>query len=102
MSRIVTNPKLVGETTNLVFDFASRLAAAETISTQSVAASVYSGTDASPSAVVNGAATASGTQVTQSLTAGTAGVIYKLLCSITTSLGKTLQLSTFMAVVPDL
>ena len=102
MSRIITQPKLAGETVKMVFDFTSRLAAAETISTQNVAASVYSGTDASPSAVVSGAATASGAQVTQTLTGGVAGVIYKLVATITTSLSKTLQLSTFMAVVPDL
>lgn len=102
MSRIITQPKLAGETVLMVFDFASRLAAGETISTQSVTAAVYSGIDATPSAVINGAATASGTRVTQNLTAGTVGVIYKLLCQITTSLSKTLQLSTFMAVVPDL
>ena len=102
MSRIITNPKLVGTTENVVFDFLSLLAVGETISTQSVAASVYSGTDASPSAVVSGAATASGSQVTQGLTGGVSGVIYKLVATITTSLSKTLQLSTFMAVVPDL
>lgn len=102
MSRIITNPKLAGETTNIVFDFLSQLAIGETISTKVVAATVYSGTDATPSNVINGAAASSGSQVTQSITAGTAGVIYKLLCTITTSLSKTLQLSTFLAVVPDL
>ena len=102
MSRIITDPKLAGETKNLVFDFLSQLAVGETISTKSVVATVFSGTDATPSAVVNGAASSSGSQVTQSVTAGTVGVIYKLLCTITTSLSKTLQLSTFMAVVPDL
>lgn len=102
MERIVTQPKLVGETASLVFDFASRLAAGETISTQVVAASVYSGVDATPSAIISGSATASGTQVTQKITGGVSGVIYELLCTITTSGGQTLQMATFLAVVPDL
>ena len=54
MSRIVINPKLKGETRKVQFDFSSSLGAGETISTQSVAAFVYSGVDASPSAIVNG------------------------------------------------
>ena len=102
MSRIITDPKLAGETKSLVFDFLSQLAVGETISTKAVVATVFSGTDATPSTVINGAASSSGSQVTQSVTAGTEGVLYKLVCTITTSLSKTLQLSTFMAVVPDL
>lgn len=102
MNRIITDPKPAGETTNLVFDFISKLAIGETISTQVTVATVYSGTDASPPAVINGAATVSGSQVTQSVKAGTAGVLYQLVCTVTTSLSKTLQLSTFMVVVPDL
>ncbi len=102
MSRIITEPKLASEVVTLVFDFASRLASGETISTKSVAASVYSGTDASPSSIISGAASHSGSQVSQLITGGVVGVIYKLLCTITTSSGETLLLSTFLAVVPDL
>lgn len=101
MSRITLDGKLAGETLSVVFDFISRLAISETISTQVVTAAVYSGTDASPSAIISGAATASGTQVTQSVTAGVLGVMYKLLCTITTSAGQTLSLSALLAIVPD-
>lgn len=94
--------KRVGETAPVTFDFTGSLAAGETISTQVVAATVYSGTDASPSSIINGAATDSGAVVSQSITAGVAGVIYQLECTITTSLSKTLQQLSYLAVVPDL
>jgi hypothetical protein len=95
-------PKLVGETKTLTFDFASNLAVSETISTQSVTATVYSGTDASPSSVISGSATASGTIVSQKVTAGTSGVMYYLACTITTSTSQTLLQSGFLAVVPNI
>lgn len=94
--------KKVGETAPTTFDFTSQLGATETISTQVVAATVYSGVDANPSAIISGAATASGKIVSQVLTAGVSGVIYQLLCTITTSLGKTLQQASYLAVVPAL
>lgn len=95
-------PKKVGETGPATFDFTSSLGATETISTQSVAATVYSGVDANPSAIISGAATASGKIVSQTLTAGVSGCIYQLVCTITTSLSKTLQQSSYFAVVPAL
>ena len=101
MSRVTFQGKLANETIILTFDFTSRLTAAETISTQSVAATVYSGTDASPSSLISGSASASGQKVTQKITAGTLGVTYLLVCTITTSLGQTLQLSGYIAVIPD-
>lgn len=94
-------PKLVGETAIVQFDFTSRLGSA-TISTQSVAATVYSGTDASPSSIISGSASASGAVVSQKITAGVAGVIYELACTITTSDGQTLMLVGYLPVVPDL
>ncbi len=100
MSRAQLPNKLAGETKSITFDFTSLLASGETISTQVVAASVYSGTDATPSALISGSATASGAVVTQKVTAGTVGVIYELDCTITTSAGQTLLLSGLLAVIP--
>ncbi len=100
MSRIVLEAKPSGETRNEIFDFTSRLALAETLSTAAVTATVYAGTDASPSAIVSGSASIAGTQVTQKLTAGTEGVTYLLACSVTTSAGQTLKLYAFLTVVP--
>ena len=101
MPRTILNDKLVGETVTETFDFTSRLSASETISTASTTATVYSGTDASPSAIISGSAAISGQKVTQVVTAGTLGVTYLLLCSITTSLGQTLSISALLPVVPN-
>lgn len=95
-------PKLTGETKSYDFNFTSQLALGETISTQTVTATVYSGTDANPSGIISGAASASGAIVSQKITAGEEGVIYRLVCTITTSAGQTLPLAGFLAVVPSL
>ena len=94
--------KLASETKTITFDFTSLLAIGETISTQTCTATVYSGVDASPSAIISGSASASGAIVSQKITAGTVGVIYSVACAITTSAGQTLKLVGFLAVLPDL
>lgn len=101
MSRVSFQGKLLGETVTEIFDFTSRLAAAETISTAAVTAVVYSGTDASPSSIVSGSATISGQKVTQKIAAGTLGVTYLLTCTITTSTSQTLLLEGFLVVIPN-
>lgn len=102
MNRLIFPPKRQGETANYEFDFLSSLAIGETISTQSVAASVFTGVDASPSSIISGSATASGSIVTQKLTAGVVGVVYTLICTITTSASQTLQLAAYLYVEPTL
>lgn len=99
MSREILEVKPSAETRKQVFDFISALAVGETISTASTAAVVYSGTDASPSSIISGAASISGTKVTQTLTAGTSGVTYLVTCTITTSLSQTLTLQGYLTVV---
>lgn len=101
MSRVVFEGKLLNETVTETFDFTSRLTSTETLSTASVAATVYSGTDPSPSSIISGSSTISGQKITQKVTAGTLGVVYKLLATVTTSLGQTLQLAAFLAIIPD-
>lgn len=99
-SRCDFSPKLQGATEIYTFPFASLLGQGVTISTAAVTAAVYSGTDASPSSIVSGSATISGTNVAQKITAGTEGVTYLLTCSITTSDGQTLQLIAYLPVIP--
>lgn len=82
-----------------VFDFAQSLAVGETLTTVSTTATVYSGTDATPSAVLSGAPTVSGKQVIQNLTGGVLGVVYYLVCAATTSLGKVLVAEAYLPVV---
>jgi hypothetical protein len=92
--------KYLGETCKAIFDFISRLAVGETISTATVTAVVYSGVDSTPSALISGSAAISGTQVTQLTVGGVLGVVYLLTCSVTTSGSQTLVLEGFMGVVP--
>jgi hypothetical protein len=102
LTRADLPPKPASSSDSYVLDFVDSIPAGSSISTQSVTASVYSGTDASPSAIISGSATASGTQVTQKVTGGTVGVIYQLTWTVTTSGGLTLKKLGFLAIVPDL
>jgi hypothetical protein len=102
MSRIILKAKVVGTSENRTFDFTSQLATGETISTQSVACSVFTGVDASPSSMISGAASHSGAIVTQLIIGGVAGVIYELVCTVTTSLGQTLKLTGYLAAINPL
>lgn len=99
--RVILPPKRSGESVTYIFDFISSLGPAETILTQVVMSATYSGTDPSPTAIISGTAAAAGTQVAQRITAGVLGVIYKLLCTITTNLGNTIELSAYLAIIPD-
>ena len=99
MTRITLPEKPLGETAKTVFDFTSRLAISESISSASTVAATYSGTDASPSSIISGSASISGAQVTQTLTGGTSGVTYLVTCTAVTSAGQTLKLSGYLVVV---
>lgn len=83
----------------VTFDFTADVATGATVALVSVTVSVVSGTDASPSALLNGAATASGAMVTQWIDSGVVGVTYKLVCEVTASDGQTLVLSARVTVV---
>lgn len=98
--RVQFQPKKLAEAILLPFDFISKLANGETISTKVVTSVVWSGVDASPSSMISGAASHSGSVVSQLITGGVAGVTYYLLCTITTSAGQTLQLAGFLVVLP--
>lgn len=101
MSGTTFQPKRAGETRLLNFDFTSILAVGETLSTEVVTATVYSGVDAAPSAVISGAASASGAVVSQLVTGGTEGVVYNLTCTVTTSLSQALKMHGFLAIYPE-
>jgi hypothetical protein len=102
LSRADLPPKLASSTETYTVDFVSDIPAGDSISSQSVVASVYSGTDGSPSSIVSGSASASGTRVSQNITGGVAGVVYELLWTAGTAGGLTLKKSGFLAVVSDL
>ena len=99
-TRIIFDPKRVADVQTYTFDFTSKLAASETISTQVVTAAVWSGVDAAPSAIISGSASVSGSIVSQKITGGVLGVIYTLTCTITTSTSQTLTLVGQLAIIP--
>ena len=94
--RSIFDAKVSGTNFRAVFDFTSGLTVGETLASASTAATVYSGTDASPSAIISGSSTISDSKVTQTITGGVIGVTYLLKCSVTTSLGKALESSGFL------
>ena len=100
MNRVEILPKLPGETVPRMVDFISKLPLGVTISAAVVTASVFSGNDLNPSAIVSGAASINGTQVTQKITAGVAGATYQLIYQATGSDGNTYQLWGFFTVLP--
>lgn len=100
--RVILPAKKLGETVFLAIDFISKLGAGETIVSAVCTCTVYTGNDPSPSAVISGASLISGTIVSQLVTGGVLGTIYEILAKATTSLGQTIELPGFLAVVPDL
>ncbi len=84
--------KFTTETEPLVFDFSRVLASGETLSTCSSSASVVEGTDASPSSLLSGSPSISGNTVVQKVTAGTSGVLYRIVISTVTSASNTYTL----------
>lgn len=102
MLRVTFPPLAAGEKRTVYFPFLAGLAVGETISTKVVAASVYSGTDASPEDLISGSAGSAGTTVSQLIdgTAAVLGVVYHLVCTITTSAGQTLQSGGYLVIIP--
>lgn len=94
-------PKVATDTRNCDFDFAGEMSYGETIDTNVVTATVWSGTDASPSSLISGVPSSTGGVVTQAITGGVTGVIYELTCEVTTSLGQTLQSIALLAIEQD-
>jgi hypothetical protein len=99
LSRADLRPKFTDERVKCTFDFASLLTNDESLSSATTTAAVYAGADASPSALISGAATISGSVVTQLIIGGTAGVIYQIDCKAVTSASQTLVLTSRLAVI---
>ena len=83
--------KRIDEDKKLSWDFSNDMAAAETISTKAVTATVHSGTDANAQDIVSGSAAVSGQVVTQLIVDGVEGVTYLLEFEITTDQSQTLH-----------
>lgn len=84
--------KRVGETEFFTVDFVNQVTVGATITSATWTNTVKTGVDATPNAMISGAATISGTQVTTRITAGVAGNVYLPICTAVTSDGETLIL----------
>jgi hypothetical protein len=82
--------KIVEENKLLSFDFSQALASSETIATANCSILVMDGTDPFPFSVLAGSSVISGTTVIQRVQGGLNGVTYRLVATITTSMGNTL------------
>lgn len=99
-TRTIFQPKTDSSVVTLTFDFTSQLAASETLSTANVTAVVWSGIDGTID-IFSGSPSAGNGLVTQKIKNGVLGVIYRLLCSVATSGGQTLEMSGYLAIIPD-
>lgn len=98
MQRISESFKDPGETEFVTFDFNPVLGAASIATVVGVTASVWSGTDATPSAIISGSPSVVLGVVSQKITAGVAGVDYRLECTVTTTDARTLVLALVVPV----
>ena len=99
---VVLDGKKLGETLFEQIDFISQLAPNETIVSATCSCTVYTGNDPFPQNMIVGAANIQGTVVSQLVTGGVLGTIYEILAAASTSLGQTIELSAYLAVIPDL
>lgn len=100
--RNIWMPKKVGEVVTIPFDFVGDLAPGETLLTAAITASVYSGVDTNPSDIKSGSPTIVGSKIHQNVRRGLSGVIYGILCRVTTSLGQTLDMSAYCTIITNL
>lgn len=95
------SPKDPGSTEFFTVDFVRQLAAGDTITSATITCSVLAGVDAAAGSMVSGSAVISGTNVSQSIRLGVAGVHYQLEFSATTAQGETLTFGgDFWALAP--
>lgn len=100
-TRTIIPAKLAGSTVLVTFDFTSLLAATEEIETATVTVQVYSGTDPNFGDILEGDPAAGDAIVTQMITGGVLGVIYILKCLATTDEDETLEMTGYLAIIPD-
>jgi hypothetical protein len=97
----VTTPssKLQGERRKITFDFRNDLDFGEGISSSFVYVAVSSGIDSDPDVILFDTSTIVGKTVEQVVVLGSGGVIYTVVCEITTSLGRSYQFTQPLAVL---
>lgn len=101
-NRVDFGAKDPGATTLLGFDFTSQLLPnGETILTASFNVTVWTGSDPSPNSMISGVPLVGTPAVLQRFAGGVNGTVYKLECTVTTSLSQTLVLVGYLSVDAD-
>lgn len=99
MTLIVLPSKAVGETIPVTFNFLDLLEFGESITGATVSATVFAGTDASPGDLISGVPVKTSIDVVQVITGGVSGVIYQIVCTVTTSDSNVLTKEARLAVI---
>lgn len=89
------SPKRAGEDEVFTVDFAPLLAAGETITSPVWTITPVNGSDPSAASMIDGAASISGTKVSQKIKGGVPGLRYAPICTAQTSAGQTLILPEY-------
>lgn len=101
MSLYTSDSKTVVETKSFFGDFSDVLKAGETITSQSVTITVFSGDDLNPSNLLYQGITVHTKSIEQRIRLGTPGNIYSIKFDIGTSLGNTYDKTTRLAILPE-
>ncbi|MDE3021596.1 MAG: hypothetical protein KGI54_07020 [Pseudomonadota bacterium] len=101
MSLYTSDSKTVVETKSYLGDFRDVLAAGETITSQSVTVTVFSGDDLNPSNLLYQGITVHAGWIEQRIRLGVPGNIYSINFIVGTSLGNTYDKVTRLAVLPE-
>lgn len=100
-NRVELPPKRQAEVISPPFDFSSKCQTGDVLTAPVVSVSVWSGVDATPSAVYGGSAPITGLVVNPVLQAGVVGVLYLVTVKVTASLSGTLELDGILFVQPQ-
>jgi hypothetical protein len=100
MSERIQPVKRISDTIIVTFDFSDQMIPGETIGNTGVFSELWSGVDATPSAMISGTATIDGQTITQKIIGGAYGAIYTLIALIDTSRGQALSSRTKIVILP--
>ena len=102
-STVVIYSKQQAEVHQFVADFTGQLLTGESFIGAGVSISVFvfSGSDSQPSAILVNPFTLIGNVVSQGLQQGIPGVVYEVVCHVTTNLSRGLTINTYLAVLPN-
>ena len=101
MTLYTSDTKTVVETISYIGDFSDVLVSGETITSQSVTVTVFSGNDLNPSNLLYGGITIHPKSIEQRIRLGIPGNIYSINFIIGTSLGNTYDKVTRLAILPE-